>query len=103
MTLQTRRQAEKEKQKKNEKRKDNSQEKESHTGKRQKLSSTKDKDTGLNNTENSSAAISKEDKKSIVGEAEAESVELDHPLTFNEDEKVLCFHGPLIYEAKVNI
>jgi len=98
MTLQTRRQAEKEKQKKNEKRKDNSNssqtEKEGNTGKRQRLNSTKDKEATLSSTENSS--VSKKDKKS--GE---ESTTLDHPLTFNEDEKVLCFHGPLIYEAKI--
>jgi len=23
-------------------------------------------------------------------------------LTFEKDEKVLCYHGPFIYEAKVN-
>jgi len=102
MTLQTRRQAEKEKQKKNEKRKESTiSEKEGHTGKRQKLSSSKDKDNSLNITENSSATISKKDKKNSVEEEEAEIIELDHPLTFNEDEKVLCFHGPLIYEAKI--
>lgn len=23
------------------------------------------------------------------------------PMTFSENERVLCFHGPLLYEAKV--
>lgn len=92
MTSQTRRQAEKEKNKKNDKRKDHNNsthaEKEG-TGKRQKLGST------ISNTESSSSSI-KNSK-----ELDSDSLVLDQPLTFNEDEKVLCFHGPLIYEAKI--
>jgi hypothetical protein len=29
--------------------------------------------------------------------------EVDKTLSFEENEKVLCYHGPLIYEAKVRI
>jgi len=92
MTSQTRRQSEKEKNKKNEKRKDHgsaSHSEKEGTGKRQKLSST------ISNTESSSSTI--KNSKDL----DSDNIGLDHPLIFNEDEKVLCFHGPLIYEAKI--
>jgi len=106
MTLQTRRQAEREKQKKNEKRKDSTSSTVEKEGKKQKLN--KDKDAS-SSTENSSVSVSKKEGKKGRGSEEVKKeVEknenehvVDHPLTFNEDEKVLCFHGPLIYEAKI--
>ena len=118
MTLQTRRQAEKEKHKKNEKRKDSTGSTVEKEGKRQKLN----KDVNTSSTENSSVSVSKkENSKKGRGAAAAavdEAVKKEEEiikenntiengldqgvLTFNEDEKVLCFHGPLIYEAKVN-
>jgi len=88
MTSQTRRQSEKEKNKKSDKKKDHSQSEKEGTGKRQKLSST------TSNAESSSSTIKNND-------LDSDSIVLDHPLTFSEDEKVLCFHGPLIYEAKI--
>jgi len=103
MTSQTRRQTEKHK--RHEKRKESTTssqtEKEGTSGKRQKLSS-KDKDTNLiNNTENSSTSVKSNKKDSKIKVEGEDNMILDHPLTFNEDEKVLCFHGPLIYEAKI--
>jgi len=117
MTLQTRRQAEKEKHKKNEKRKDSTGSTVEKEGKRQKLN----KDVNTSSTENSSVSVSKkENSKKGRGAAAAavdEAVKKEEEiikenntiengldqgvLTFNEDEKVLCFHGPLIYEAKI--
>jgi len=88
MTSQTRRQSEKEKNKKSDKKKDYSQSEKEGTGKRQKLNST------TSNAESSSSTIKNND-------LDSDKVVLDHPLTFSEDEKVLCFHGPLIYEAKI--
>jgi len=88
MTSQTRRQSEKKKNKKSDKKKDYSQSEKEGTGKRQKLNST------TSNAESSSSTIKNND-------LDSDNVVLDHPLTFSEDEKVLCFHGPLIYEAKV--
>jgi len=88
MTSQTRKHSEKEKNKKSDKKKDHSQSEKEGTGKRQKLSST------TSNAESSSSTIKNND-------LDSDSIVLDHPLTFSEDEKVLCFHGPLIYEAKI--
>ncbi|KAG4086135.1 MRG-domain-containing protein [Neocallimastix lanati (nom. inval.)] len=100
MTSQTRKHSEKEKNKKSDKKKDHTHSEKEGTGKRQKLSKTQSSVESSsstinnnNNNDNTSSSSNKLDNENVVV--------LDHPLTFNEDEKVLCFHGPLIYEAKI--